>query len=497
MLRKLAFGAFLLLTGLSIIFAFRDDKTVTTKSSEAYQHYLAGVDLCDKFYYRQATKEFELAIALDSAFAVAEARLAQTYRMLGFKQKHDEMWDMALANKQKVSEREQLLLDLWKAEEGDDPALTSRLAEQYIAKYPDHLEGYINLGNTEYGKENWERALELYQKALKIDPSYALAYNMLGYLNYFLGRYDDALMAHEKYIELCPNQANPHDSRGEILYAIGRYEEALGEFREAFNINPDLDFPVLHMAATYGTLGELRQVDYCFQTLYGQAPNEYMKYGYLTQRARIHVDCHQYDTAEAILNKVIQEDTDPEKGNAAAAVAVKGLIAYCRRDASGLSSAWEQRRAYLQELLKKRPGLSEQAGVKRAFLYRDATMADLAGDLATAAMLFADIVDSTKNPTEKVGMRTLYADVLWRAGNNDQAKSELQKNLSINPNHPRSLVLLADILDSEGNRIAADSFRQRALAVWKNADIDYKPLAELQDKMSAPVAAAKRNSTKP
>jgi hypothetical protein len=68
MLRRLAFGVFLLLTALSVIFALRDDKTVTTKSSEAYMRYLAGVDLREKYYFRQSAKEFEQAVALDSGF---------------------------------------------------------------------------------------------------------------------------------------------------------------------------------------------------------------------------------------------------------------------------------------------------------------------------------------------------------------------------------------------------------------------------------------------
>ncbi len=128
----------------------------------------------------------------------------------------------AQANKTKVSEREQLLLDMWAAEEGDNPASADSLAEKYIAKYPDQREGYVSLANREFSKENWERSIELNQKILKIDPNYANAYNMLGYLNYYLGRYDEALMALEKYIQLCPNQANPRDSRGEILLRVGR-----------------------------------------------------------------------------------------------------------------------------------------------------------------------------------------------------------------------------------------------------------------------------------
>jgi tetratricopeptide (TPR) repeat protein len=494
MLRKLAFGIFLLLTALSVIFALRDGKTVTTKSSEAYQHYLVGVDLCEKIYYRQAAKEFEQAVALDSGFAMAEAQLAKAYMVLGFGEKQKEMWELAKANRSKVSEREKLLLDMWAAEEGDSPALADSLAQKFVADYPDQREGYVSLANREFGRENWERSIELNQKILKIDPNYANAYNMLGYLNYYLGRYDEALASLEKYIELCPNQANPRDSRGEILYARGEYEDALREFREAFNINPEIDFPVLHMAATYAVLGELKQMDYCFQTLAAQQGNPLTKYGYLIQQARLYVDCRKFDAAGQILDRVISEDPDSEKTSTANAVAAKGWLAYNRKDVEGLKSAWSQRRQYIEQLVKKRPATAQGSGVARAYLFMNATEADLAGNLEYAAKQFAECCDSTKNPSDQVTMRRMYADVLWRKGDIDLAKSELQKNLSANPNHPRSLTLLADIADAERNADLAADCRRRALAIWKNADADYMPLAELQKKMGASLAVAGKSS---
>jgi tetratricopeptide (TPR) repeat protein len=495
MLRRLAFGVFLLLTALSVIFALRDGKTVTTKSAEAYKHYLAGVDLCDKFYFRQSAKEFEQAVALDSGFAMAQAQLARVYMIMGYKQKQAEMWKLAKANQSEVSKREQLLLSLWAAEEAESRTLADSLAQKYIAEYPKLPEGYVSLANREFSRENWERSIELNQKIIKIDPNYANAYNMLGYLNYYVGRYDEALTSLEKYIQICPNQANPHDSRGEILHARGQYQDALREFREAFNINPELDFPVLHMATTYAILGELKQMDYCFQTLANQPGNPLTKYGYLIQQARLYVDCRKFDAAGTQLDRVISEDSDSEKTNTAGAVYVKGLLSYHRRDIDGLRSCWGQRRLYLEQIKEKKPSLSDGSGIARAHLFMKATESDLTGDLENAAREFAELCDSTKNPSDQVSMRVLYADALRRKGDIDLAKSELQKNLSVNPNHPRSLTILADIADAEQNEELANSYRRRALAVWKNADADYMPLAELQRKMGASLAAAGKGSS--
>jgi len=221
------------------------------------------------------------------------------------------------------------------------------------------------------------------------------------------------------------------------------------------------------------------------------------KYGYLVQQARLYVDCRKFDAAAGILDRVIREDPDSEKTTTAAAVAAKGWLAYHRRDVEGLKSAWDQRRQYLTQLVEKRPATRTGSVLARTYLFMNATEADLAGNLENAAKLFAELCDSTKNPAEQIMMRTMYADVLWRKGDVDPAKSELQKNLSANPNHPQSLTLLADIADAERNGDLAADYRRRALATWKNADADYMPLAELQNKMNSPLAAARKNSTRP
>ena len=67
-------------------------------------------------------------------------------------------------------------------------------------------------------------------------------------------------------------------------------------------------------------------------------------------------------------------------------------------------------------------------------------------------------------------------------------KSELQKNLSINPNHAFSLRMLADIFESEGDHQSARSYRERVMEIWENADHDFKPLRRLREKLNSSVA---------
>lgn len=492
MLKKIAFGAFLLLTAMSIVFALRSNRTVTTSSEEAYRHYLVGNDLCDKFYFRQSAQELEQAVQLDTMFAVAQAKLAICYRNLGFDQKSNAMYARAEANKPHVSERERLLIDIWIAVKNSETGLAGKLAQQYLDKYPKYLEGYTYLAEAEYGRENWEKSLELYQQALKVDPHYVLAYNMLGYLNYYLGRYDDALAALAKYIEVAPEQANPHDSRGEILHAIGRYEEAITEFRQAYNINPEVDFAVLHMANSYLALGQKAQADNCYQLLLTEPANENKRCQYLREKAESFRQRMEYDSALTVLREVPAIDPSPDKVNTINAAYGEVLVYYNQRNLPGLTEARDQAGKAIVKLFENKPAAMDAAPLKRAVRLMEALAADLQGDLDKATSILSEIVDSTATPSEKIQTRACFAEILWHKGDTDRAMAELQRNLTINPNHTRTLILLGDICQSEGKDPTALAFYQRALDIWKDADANFLPLIELQRKLNSPVVTTPR-----
>ena len=495
MFKKIAFGAFVILTALAIIFAFHEEKSVTTASDEAYKHYLKGVELIDQFYFRPAMDEFEKAVALDSNFAMAQAALARTYDNLGYRQKAKDLWKVVDRTKDKVTDREQLLIAMREAENNSDRDKAYALAEEYLKKYPDKLEGYTNLAIAEYSKQHWEKAIELYHKALTIDPTNATSYNMLGYLNYYVGRYDDALAMLDKYVELSPNQANPFDSKGEILNAVGRYEEAIASFRQAFNINPDFDFAVLHMADSYGALGELSQQDYCFKLLLTQPPNENKKYNYLLALAKAYSERQEFDSCIALSAKIMKEDPEPEKGNAIGASVYTAFSYYFKRDLPGVEESWKEARKIVEKVAEVRPSILKEGWYARRRIIEEATIADLNGNLEKAASGIGSILDSISIPADKINFRMIYADILRREGNLDQAKSELQKNLSVNPNHVRTLMLLATILENGGDKENADNYRQKALAVLKNADPSFKPLLALQNKINKSVADVPSSKT--
>lgn len=487
MFRKIAFAVFLTFVVLSLVFAFKSDRDVTTDSVEAYAEYQEGMQLMEKLYYRQAAERFEKAVELDSNFVMAYSNLARSYAGLGFSDKAKEAQEKAYSLKENVSERERLYIELVHATEEGDTASTRKMARAYIENYPNYREGYLYLGGMEAEEGNYEVAIELMLKAAKIDPEFANAQNLLGYYNFYLGRYDEALVHLENYSQLAPDEANPHDSRGEILDGLGRYEDAIAEFREAYNINPDFDFALEHMAFSYLALGKISQVEYCFQTLMERAVSDEKRNQYYRSWGIALANERQYDSAKQMFRRILENDSTNTS-----ALYYLGYVNFLQRDLSHAEAAFDSVKAIVAARVEKEPYIKENRQYESSNKYMAAMLADLRGDLEEASADFSDVVDMTIMPTAKLRIRYYYADCLRRQGETDLAKSELQRNLSTNPNHTRSLLLLADIYEAEGEQQSARSYRDRVLEIWSDADPDFKPLVELKEQMRSEVALVDR-----
>jgi len=98
---------------------------------------------------------------------------------------------------------------------------------------------YLLLGNVEYSKTNYSKAVELYEKAIELKPDDADAWTNKGVTLRKLNRHEEALKAHEKAIELKPDLADAWYNKGVTLDDLNRYEEALKAYDKAIELKPD------------------------------------------------------------------------------------------------------------------------------------------------------------------------------------------------------------------------------------------------------------------
>jgi len=109
---------------------------------------------------------------------------------------------------------------------------------------PKSLIGYLMRGKSYSAKKDHDRAINDYTKGLNLAPNtkvQTMALNSRGYA--YLGKrdYDKALADFNKAVQLSPNEANPYDSRGEAYLTIGDYDKAIEDYSKALRLDPTME----------------------------------------------------------------------------------------------------------------------------------------------------------------------------------------------------------------------------------------------------------------
>ncbi len=209
----------------------RNLKDLTTSSTDAYRHYLEGVDLYQKMYWEQATQSFERALAYDSTFAMA-------YYYLSITDDHDLIY-RAEEHSENISFKERSYILARKASIEGDSEKYAEYLEKLLERYPDEKDALLGLGSYYYLESDYKKAIEYFSQSLEIDPFYRNGYNMLAYSYSQSGELDEAIQTLDHYIKIAPDEANPHDSKGEIFAKHGRLKEAIASYKKAVQIKPD------------------------------------------------------------------------------------------------------------------------------------------------------------------------------------------------------------------------------------------------------------------
>ncbi|MEG3057263.1 MAG: tetratricopeptide repeat protein [Methanoculleus sp.] len=82
-------------------------------------------------------------------------------------------------------------------------------------------------GNLLDDLDRYDEAIRCYDRALEIDPEYAIAWNNKGAALANLGRYDEAIQCYDHMLEIGPEYAGAWNNKGIALKGLGRYDEAI------------------------------------------------------------------------------------------------------------------------------------------------------------------------------------------------------------------------------------------------------------------------------
>jgi tetratricopeptide (TPR) repeat protein len=125
-----------------------------------------------------------------------------------------------------------------------------------LKRSPNRDDIYISLGNLHFSEERYEKAIDAYQKAVRIWPSadnhYALGH---AYMN--AGRYSDADQEFNTVLRIDPNKPNGNYGLGLNFSRQGRYEDAIVQFKEAVRLDEDFYDGYAELGYAYADIGEM------------------------------------------------------------------------------------------------------------------------------------------------------------------------------------------------------------------------------------------------
>ncbi|GAC1357419.1 MAG: hypothetical protein NVSMB38_39760 [Ktedonobacteraceae bacterium] len=104
---------------------------------------------------------------------------------------------------------------------------------------PTYADAYEGRGSVLYQLERYAEALASYEQAIQLDAQYAQAYLGQGNVLYYLKRYDEALACQELALQFDPALTDAQLSKANVLYYMGRFAEALTAYEEVARCDPN------------------------------------------------------------------------------------------------------------------------------------------------------------------------------------------------------------------------------------------------------------------
>ena len=200
-----------------------------TATPEAYDFYLRGNEYAARSYSRTnieaAAELYRRAVALDSSFALAWARLGRAHSAtywFGY-------------------DRTPTRLDSARAAIETALRLTPTLAEGRIAR------GYYYY----WGQLDYGRALEEFEAARRQQPSNSELLSAIGYVERRQGRWDSARVRFEEAVRYDPRSALRTLDLADTHMSLRNYAEADRRFDRAIQLAPDWAEPYAYKAMLY------------------------------------------------------------------------------------------------------------------------------------------------------------------------------------------------------------------------------------------------------
>ena len=230
----LLIGGFLLLAGGGLAWRFARP-TPHVAPAEAQRWYQVGTSALREGAYYQASKALEKAVAVDDAYLLAHARLAEALVELDYADRaKDELLRVNAAGAPALSNIDSMYLDAVTATVRRDYPRAVATYTELAKQVPDAEKPYllVDLGRAQDNNSEPKKAIESYNEAARLNADYPTPFLQLGIL---YGRQSDlanALSSFEKAEAIYQALGNL-EGRAEVIFQRGALFNKLNKLSEA------------------------------------------------------------------------------------------------------------------------------------------------------------------------------------------------------------------------------------------------------------------------
>jgi tetratricopeptide (TPR) repeat protein len=430
---------------------------ITTSSAEAKAEYEQGRTLVDNLKITDSAAHFQKAVELDPSFALAELALANSSPTGTAFFEH---LNKAVALADKASNGEKLMILAAQAGANADVKGQKAHLDELVAAYPNDERAHFALGTFDFGQNQIPPAIEEFQKATTLNPTYASAFNLLGYSYRQNVNYPEAEKAFQRYIELIPKDPNPYDSYAELLLKMGRFDDAIAQYRKALEIDPNfinahqgIAMALLYQGKTDQAAAELANID-------KKARTDGEKRTGLFALYVVHVDSGKLQKA---LEDAQAQYTLGEKTNDVGAMSFdKGLMGtiYLEMGKPDQAKKEYEGGVALVQASNLSQGIKDNSNL--ALHYNLARVAVAKKDFATAkkeADAFRAGAETSKNPNQLQNSHELDGIIALAEKDYDTAITELGR---ANPQNPQDMYRICVAFQGKGDGAKATEYCTKA-----------------------------------
>ncbi len=502
----------------------KDVMQITTNSYEALKHYVEGKRLYTERNFKESIKALEKAIDLDPNFALAYVKISENYYYLLNPDQGDKYLSKALSLLNRVSDREYYLIQAYAA---FSPETAIENYQKLLELYPDDPTGNGYLASMYRNMEEWDLALEKFERITDMDPRDFLAFENIAHIYMAKGLYEKSIRILKGNESLFPDPVPYHERLGIAYLCEGQYEEASKEIDKALALDSDAPVAAQLKGHIHQLRGEFDMAEKIYQQL-NQAPELVFQYLGRLWLCHMYMTRGQYERTRTEAEKCIDyfQQKDFQVGlfnfwllevyiNLQKNLLPDALSAASKSHEAALQTDYTDHKNYalhfrglvlarmkrFEEALEVAEKLKQQiekSGQKKLLRHYHHLMGEISraeGNLQKAIDYFEIALSLLPKQYQQYDDHILYLDSLASSyyENKDWAKAqrEYEKIASLTTGRLRwgdkyslSIYMTGKIHQVQGNREKATDCYNRFLETWKNADPSFTQISDAKKQLA-------------